>query len=127
MICGVGIDMVDVGRIQSLYKRHGQRLLQKVFTDHEIIYCTARHNIAQHLSGRFAAKEAVAKALGTGLLNGISFKDIEVVKHDDGPPGITLHNRAEAMMKSLEISKIHLSISHDAGLAIAFVIMESAA
>ncbi|HHO75983.1 MAG TPA: holo-ACP synthase [Deltaproteobacteria bacterium] len=125
MICGVGIDMVEIDRIKSLYKEYGQRFLQRVFTDHEITYCTSKHNTSQHLSGRFAAKEAVAKALGTGMLTGIAFKDIEVVKHL-GPPCITLHNRAEAMMKKLNISKIHLSISHDAGLAIAFVILESA-
>ncbi len=126
MIYGVGTDMVEIDRIRSMYERHGQRFLQRVFTDQEIAYCTSKRNIEQHLSGRFAAKEAVAKALGTGLLQGVSLKDIEVVKHD-GPPEITLHNRAEAIMKELNISRILLSITHEAGLAMAFVIMESPA
>ena len=124
MIRGVGIDITDIERIQSLYTRHGRRFLQKVFTDQEIAYCENRFNPAQHFSVRFAAKEAAAKALGTGLMHGIAFRDIEVVSHD-GPPCIFLHKKAEETAQSLDISKIHLSMSHDRGCAVAIVIMES--
>lgn len=124
MIRGVGIDITDIERIRSLYTRHKRRFLQRVFTDQEISYCEKRFNPAQHLSARFAAKEAAGKALGTGLMHGVAFRDIEVVIHD-GPPRILLHNKAAEMAKGLEISKIHLSMSHDLGCAVAIVIMES--
>ncbi len=125
MIRGVGIDIVAIARIQSLWAKHGHRFLQRVFTDGEIAYCTARTFAAQHLAGRFAAKEAAAKALGTGLMAGIGFKDIEVVKHA-GPPRIILHSKAQEMAESLGAAQIHLSISHDRGCAVALVIMEAA-
>lgn len=125
MICGVGIDIIDIARIQSLYQHHGRRFLHRVFTDKEIDYCESRNDPAQHLSVRFAAKEAVVKALGTGFTKGIAFRDIEVIK-EDGPPVIILHDAARRMADSLEVSKIHLSISHDRGSAIAFVVMERA-
>lgn len=125
MISGVGIDIIDIARIQSLYQRHGRRFLHRVFTDKEIDYCESNHYTAQHLSVRFAAKEAVVKALGTGFTKGIVFKDIEVIK-EDGPPGIILYNAARQMADRLDVSKIHLSISHDRGCAIAFVVLENA-
>jgi holo-[acyl-carrier protein] synthase len=124
VIRGVGIDITDIERIRSLYMRHGQRFLHRVFTDQEIAYCEQRFNQSQHFSARFAAKEAAGKALGTGLMHGVAFRDIEVIIHD-GPPDILLHNKAAEVAKSLEISKIHLSMSHDLGCAVAIVIMES--
>ena len=104
--------------------RHGQRFLHRVFTDQEIAYCEQRFNPSQHLSARFAAKEAAAKALGTGLMHGVTFKDIEVAVLE-GPPSILLHNKALKVAQGMDISKIHLSMSHDRGCAVAIVIMES--
>ena len=124
MIRGVGIDITAIERIESLYTRHGQRFLRKVFTDQEIAYCEKRFNPAQHLSARFAAKAAAGKALGTGLMHGVAFRDIEVVIHD-GPPHILLYNKAAEIANDLNISQIHLSMSHDLGCAVAIVIMES--
>ena len=124
MIRGVGIDITDIERIRSLYMRHGRRFLHRVFTDQEIAYCEQRFNPSQHLSARFAAKEAAAKALGTGLMHGVTFKDIEVAVLE-GPPSILLHNKALKVAQGMDISKIHLSMSHDRGCAVAIVIMES--
>lgn len=124
MIRGVGIDITEIARIQSLYERHGQRFLQRVFTRQEIAYCEKRSSPAQHFSARFAAKEAAAKALGTGLMHGVTFKDIEVKTHG-GTPFIYLYNQAEKTAEHLGITKIHVSISHDHGCAVAVVIMES--
>jgi len=124
VIRGVGIDITDIERIRSLYTRHKWRFLGRVFTDQEIAYCEKRFNPAQHFSARFAAKEAAGKALGTGLMHGVFFKDIEVVIHD-GPPGILLHNKAAEIAQGMKISNIHLSMSHDRGCAVAIVIMES--
>ena len=124
MISGVGIDITEIQRIHSLYERYGGRFLQRVFTDQEIAYCEQRFNPSQHFSARFAAKEAAAKALGTGLMHGVTFKDIEVAVHD-GPPRILLHNMASEVAQGMDISKIHLSMSHDRGCAVAIVIMES--
>jgi len=124
VIRGVGIDITDIERIRSLYTRHKRRFLGRVFTDQEIAYCEKRCNPAQHFSARFAAKEAAGKALGTGLMHGVFFKDIEVVIHD-GPPRILLHNKAVEIAQDMKISNIQLSLSHDRGCAMAIVIMES--
>src|SRR4026209_2578575 len=99
-IIGLGIDVTDIPRIASAFERYGERFLRRVFTDGEIAYCTRRRDPVPHLAGRFAAKEAAMKALGTGHSRGVLWKDVEVVRHG-GPPQLRLHGgaarRAEAM------------------------------
>ena len=94
-ILGLGFDATDIPRIATTFERYGERFLRRVFTDGEIAYCTRRRNPVPHLAGRFAAKEAAMKALGTGHSRGVLWKDIEVVRAS-GPPQLRLHGGAAA-------------------------------
>lgn len=123
MIIGVGIDIVDAGRISALLNKHGERFQQRVFTREEILYCRRMRDPSLHFSARFAAKEAAAKALGTGFSKGIRFIDIEV-SHTGGTPKILFHNRARRIADDLGVSSAHVSISHEHLMAVAIVILE---
>jgi holo-[acyl-carrier protein] synthase len=124
MIIGCGIDIIELERIKDLIDRHGERASKKIFTDAEIEYCKAKRKYWQHFAGRFAAKEAVAKALGTGIQDGIAFRDIEVTLDDLGAPKIVLTGGAEKRANDLGIVKVHLSISHGEDYAVAQAIAE---
>ena len=100
--------------------RYGQRFLNRVFTPDEIAYCRGR---AANLAGRFAAKEAAMKALGTGV-RGVSWKDIEVIRADSGAPSLRLHGRAEKRAERLQVGEMSLSISHSREYAVAFVVAQ---
>jgi holo-[acyl-carrier protein] synthase len=119
-----GVDLVEVERIASLLDEHGQRFLDRCFTAAEQAYAQDNRRRAEHLAGRFAAKEAVLKALGTGLSDGIAWTDVEVVRLDSGKPTIRLHARALEIASELGIERWHLSISHTAGHAMASVVAE---
>lgn len=112
-IVGHGIDIVEVSRIRKMAADHGAHFLDRVFTPAEREYC-ARNTKRQyeHLAGRFAAKEAVLKVLGTGWRGGIAWTDIEVIKHDGGQPGVKLTGETLRVAESLGITRWHLSISH---------------
>src|ERR1700682_2054419 len=92
-IIGIGLDATEIDRIQATMTRFGDRFLRRIFTDGEIGYATRRRHPAPHLAGRFAAKEAAMKALGTGHSRGVLWKDIEVVRHG-GPPKLQFHGGA---------------------------------
>jgi holo-[acyl-carrier protein] synthase len=124
MIIGCGIDIVELERIKDLIDRHGDRASKKIFTDAEIEYCQDKKKYWQHFAGRFAAKEAVAKALGTGIQDGIAFRDIEVTLDDLGAPAITLTGGAQKRADELGVIKVHLSISHGEDHAVAQAIAE---
>jgi holo-[acyl-carrier protein] synthase len=125
MILGVGIDLADISRIKSIMERHETRFLSKVFTPDEIEFCMKRHDAANCLAGRFAAKEAAFKALSAGKFSGIGFKEIKVLLNQ-GRPELELTGRALSQAKDLGVTRMHLSISHDKGCAIAMVVMEGA-
>jgi holo-[acyl-carrier protein] synthase len=95
-----------------MIERHGELFLTRVFTPHEIDYCTARKAATQHYAGRFAAKEAVLKALGTGWTRGIHWRDIEIQNEMGGRPKITLSGEARQLGDRLGITEVHISISH---------------
>ena len=115
-----GVDIIEIPRIKQVLDRYGQRFLKRVFTPDEIAYCRGR---APNLAGRFAAKEAAMKALGTGV-RGVSWKDIEVVRAESGAPSVTLHGRAEERAVRLRLIDISVSISHSRGDAVAFVVAQ---
>jgi holo-[acyl-carrier protein] synthase len=121
-IIGLGIDATDIPRVAEMMKRYGDRFLQRVFTEGEIAYCTRRRDPAPHLAGRFAAKEACMKALGTGHSPEIRWKDIEVVRHD-GAPQLVLHGGAERCATSMNVRKSLLTITHSDALAMAQVML----
>lgn len=121
-IIGAGIDATDIPRIERALARYGDRFVQRVFTDGEIAYCRRRRNPAPHFAGRFAAKEAAMKALGTGHSRGVLWRDIEVVRRG-GPPQLQLHGGAAARFRALGAHTTLVTITHSETLAIAQVLV----
>ena len=115
-----GVDIIEIHRIKQVLDRYGERFLNRLFTPNEIDYCRGR---APNLAGRFAAKEATMKALGTGA-RGVSWKDIEVVRADSGAPSVKLYGRAENRAEWLHVVEISVSISHSREYAVAFVVAQ---
>jgi holo-[acyl-carrier protein] synthase len=126
-IVGVGIDIVECLRIAQMIERHGELFITRVYTDAEIEYCTARKAATQHYAGRWAAKEAVLKALGTGWRRGIGWRDIEVRNDAKGAPTVSLRGGARDVMERAGIRRLHLSISHCRSYAVAYVVAEAEA
>lgn len=112
MIVGLGTDIVEILRIGRVIERHGEAFLHRVYTDAEISYCSKRREYLQHYAGRWAAKEAVMKVLGTGFAPGVGWKDIEVATKPSGQPVIQLHGGVRELMERLAIDEILISISH---------------
>ncbi len=117
-----GSDMVDCQRLMDSIARHGDRFLQRVFTEAEQAYCCGRKREVEHLAGRFAAKEAVLKVLGTGWKAGISWTDIEVRNEPSGKPRVRLTGRCQQIADELKLGEILISISHIGTHAIASAI-----
>ena len=124
MIVGSGIDLVEIRRIQETVDRHGARFLSKVYTAGEQAYCLRKRNAAESLAARFAAKEAGAKALGTGMSRGVTWLEIEVVREPGGRPTLRFHGRAAEMARRLNARRAALSITHSKDFAIASVVLE---
>ncbi len=124
-IVGTGVDIVDVARIAEAVTRHGGRFLARVFTPAEAEYCRSRGVPAQHFAARFATKEAVLKALGTGWSAGIAWRDVEVINGPAGQPAVELHGGAARRAQNLGIAAIHVSISHTSDHAVAHAIAEA--
>jgi holo-[acyl-carrier protein] synthase len=125
MIIGSGIDLVEIGRIQQSVDRYGQRFLDRVYTAAEQAYCLRKKKAAESLAARFAAKEAGAKALGTGISYGVNWLEIEVVREPTGRPTIRFHGRAAEIAARLGVFSAALSITHTADLAMASVVLEN--
>jgi holo-[acyl-carrier protein] synthase len=123
-IVGTGIDIVEVLRIAQMIEKHGELFITRVYTDHEIEYCSGRKAATQHYAGRWAAKEAVLKALGTGWRRGISWRDIEIRNDAKGAPTVQLRGGARDVMRAAHIGKLHISISHCRNYAVAHVVAE---
>ena len=116
------MDATDIHRIEATIARYGDRFLRRVFTEGEIAYATCRRNPAPHFAGRFAAKEAAMKALGTGQSQGVLWRDIEVVRHG-GPPQLQFHGGAARRFAALNAKSSLLTITHSDALAIAQVML----
>ena len=118
----IGTDICQIDRVKSVYKRYGKRFLERVLTENELKYVISnKKNLVSRLAGRFAAKEATSKVLGTGL-KGVYFKEIEIIRESSGAPKIALHKRAKLKANKLGLSNFEVSISHEKGFAIAIVI-----
>jgi holo-[acyl-carrier protein] synthase len=124
-IVGTGIDIVECLRIAQMIERHGELFISRVYTDYEIEYCSARKAATQHYAGRWAAKEAVLKALGTGWRRGIAWRDIEIRNDHKGAPTVKLRGGARDVMAAAHIARLHVSISHCRNFAVAYVVAES--
>ena len=125
MIVGLGVDITEIRRIESVIQRRGQAFLQRVFTPSEIAYCQKHRNAAERFAGRFAAKEAAMKALGTGWSHGVRWVDIEVVREPSGKPTLKLSDATRAIADTLGVKNIAVTITHDGNTALAQVIFES--
>lgn len=125
MIIGTGVDIADIERIRRVTERQKDRFLNRVFTPGEQQYCCRYRDPAPHLSARFAAKEALFKALGTGWAQGVSWLDVEVQRQDRKAPVMTLRGEAETQCIRLGANRVHLSLSHSDQWAVAMVILES--
>ncbi len=123
-IRGLGIDLVDIARIDALLAKHEDRFQERVFTPAEIAHSQGRRNRSQHLAARFAAKEAAMKALGTGLDQGVSWQDIEVVTDAAGAPTLVLRGGAATRASVLGIRSWHVSLTHTDTSAAAVVVAE---
>jgi holo-[acyl-carrier protein] synthase len=124
LIIGLGVDIAEVPRVQAAIERHGQRFLDRVFTPSEIEYCERFKNKFERYAGRFAAKEAGMKALGTGWRRGIRWVDLEVVRERSGRPTISLAGEAAKIAGQLGVKNISVSITHTEAQALAQVIFE---
>ncbi len=127
MLVGTGIDLIEVPRIAHSIERYGDRFLERIFTREEIAYCRARASFAESFAARFAAKEAGAKALGTGIQHGVSWKELEVRRAPGSRPTLVLTGRARAIAGHLGVTRVSLSITHTATLAMATVHLEGGA
>src|SRR5438552_17929162 len=123
-IIGLGIDATDIHRIAGTLARYGERFMHRLFTEGEVAYCTRRRVPAIHFAGRFAAKEAAMKALGTGHTQGVLWRDVEVVRRG-GPPQLQLHGGAERRFRAMGGRSSLLTITHSDELAIAQVLILS--
>ena len=116
--------MIEIGRIQRSMDRFGSRFLNKVYTAAEQDYCLKKRRSAESLAARFAAKEAGAKALGTGISYGVTWLEIEVVREPSGRPTLRFHGRAREIAEALGCARAALSVTHTAELATASVVLE---
>jgi holo-[acyl-carrier protein] synthase len=121
MVRGIGIDILEITRIRQSIEEGGDRFLDRVFTPGEIAYCSAKHEMYQHFAARFAAKEAVSKALATGWAGDFTWKSVEVMNDPSGRPGVALHGRLRDLLAP---SSIYLSISHSDSHVVAVAIIE---
>lgn len=123
-----GIDIIEINRIKKAIDKWDKRFIQKVYTSNEIDYCESKNSLKyQHYAVRFAAKEAVSKALGTGFSNNISFSDIEIIKNQNGKPSVLLHNYANEVFTNRGITALDITLSHckDYAVAVAFATSEA--
>ena len=121
-IIALGLDLAEVSRIRDIMERHGERFKERTFSEAERKYCDRNADPAMHYAARFAAKEAVAKALGTGFADGVGWQDIEVLRAESGQPSIALHAGAAVRAKELGITQIFVTLTHTKETAAASVV-----
>jgi len=124
MILGTGIDIVEIARFRKILAGAGERFLTRVFTDEEQRFCLKRKDPAPHFAVRFAAKEAVFKALETGWSKGVTWLDIEILREEQGAPFIFLHGTAQEIAALKGVGRVHLSLTHTDNWAAATAILE---
>ncbi|MBI2864860.1 MAG: holo-ACP synthase [Chloroflexi bacterium] len=119
----VGVDVIEIDRVEKTLARHGARFLGRVYTEREVRYCRSR---VSELAVRFAGKEAVMKALGTGI-RGVGWREIEILPDRRGKPLVTLHDRAKRRAAELSLTEFAISLSHARAYAVAFVVASGGA
>ncbi len=124
MILGIGTDFIEIQRIRGSHQKSPGRLMQRILTPAEQTYIAEKQDPIPYLAARFAAKEAILKALGTGLAQGINWTDMEIARDALGAPSVHLSGRAAEIAKEKGITKIHISLSHTQTAALAFAVAE---
>ena len=124
-VLGIGVDIVETTRIEHSLERFGERFLYRVFTQGEIDYCHSMKYPARHFAARFAAKEALSKAFGTGIGKSMGWKDIDIHREGSGQPFIVLEGAARILAAERNVSAIRISLSHTDHHAVASVVIES--
>ena len=124
MILGTGIDLIEVTRIRSSHEKFGERFVQRILRPAEIAYCLAHRDPAPHLAARFAAKEAISKAFGTGLGAQLGWQDLEIGRRESGEPFVILHGGGELLFRQRGATRLHLTLSHTQQYAIAMAVLE---
>ena len=125
MIVGLGIDLVEIARVERLLGAKGDRAVARLFTDAEVLYASTRARPAMHLAARLAAKEAAFKALaGSDEARLIGWREVEVISRPQGPPTLAFHGRADFRMRELEVQHVHMSLTHTDDTAGAVVVLE---
>ncbi len=124
MVIGLGTDLVEVDRLRASIERFGPRFLNRIFTPEEQRYAAGKRSGVESLAARFAAKEAGAKALGTGISRGVGWRDLEVARAPGGPPRLLMHGRAGERAAALGVLRASLSLTHTARYAFAVVVLE---
>ncbi|MFZ3214475.1 MAG: holo-ACP synthase [Candidatus Acidiferrales bacterium] len=125
VIVGLGLDIAEIDRIEAALSRHGAPMLERLYTPGEIAYCESYRYKYERYAGRFAAKEAAMKALGTGWRLGVRWRDIEVTREESGKPTLHLQGVAREFAEGLGVKNIALTITHSGNLALAEVIFEN--
>jgi holo-[acyl-carrier protein] synthase len=125
MLYGIGVDLVQISRMEKVIQRWGERFLRRVFTENELAVCSQRVKSASAFALRFAAKEAFAKALGLGMRQGVAWRDIEVFHHPGGRPGLRIHGTAFDICRKQHIHAVHVSLSDEGDYGVATVMLES--
>ena len=125
MVIGLGTDLIEIARVSASLERFGEQFLHRVFTEGEIAYCRGkRRGEAESFAARFAAKEAGAKALGTGIARGIGWREIEVRRAPGERPELVFHGRAAERAKAMRVTRVSLSLTHGREMAMAVVVVE---
>ena len=125
MVLGIGIDLIEVSRIEASYERFGERFLNRVLLPSEIAYCLTHRSPGPFLAARFAGKEAVSKAFGTGIGAQLGWHDIEILRKPSGEPYVVLRGKGEVLLKERNARAVLISLSHTQAHATAVAILES--
>lgn len=126
MILGTGIDIIEVPRILGAVERFGDRFVERVLLPSEIVYCRGFARPGPHIAARFAAKEAISKAFGTGIGSSLGWHDMEIARRESGEPYVVLHGKGAAMFAARGGWRMHVSLSHTENYATAIAILEGA-
>lgn len=124
MILGTGVDIIEVGRIEASHERFGERFLRRILRPAEVEYCLRHKRPGPFLAARFAAKEAISKAFGTGIGEALGWQDLEVGRKESGEPFVILHDKGLGLLQERQGRIVQLTLSHTASLAVAVAILE---
>ena len=125
MILGIGIDIIEVARIQASFEKFGERFVNRILLPDEIAYCLSHKNPAPFLAVRFSAKEAISKAFGTGISAQLSWQDMEVKRKESGEPFVILHGNGQKLFAARGAKRLLISLSHTQNYATAVAVLES--